>query len=77
MTQAFMVSIALCAVAFVGAIYLMHSAKARSRLADNQGKVVALFMIIVVVGVVLILSSYNGIVRAPLEAVGKCVVMIR
>ena len=66
-----MVSILISALAFGGAIWLMLSPKARSRLADNQGRVVGLFSVIVVVGVLLILSGYNGIIRAPLQAVGK------
>ena len=58
-----MISLTLLVVAVAGAIYLMQSVKARSRLAENKTKIVALFMVIVVAGVILMFSGSNGIFR--------------
>lgn len=37
---------------------------------SHQGKIISLFMVIVVVGVILITTSYHGLLQRPFQAIG-------
>ena len=65
-----MVSITFLVIAFAGAVYLMQSTKTRSRLAENKARIVALFMVIVVAGLIIIFNGSNGIFWDPSQMTG-------
>ena len=52
------------------AIVIMLATTVRTRSKDSQGKYAGLVVVIIVMGIILIISSYNGILNRPLKLVG-------